>query len=154
MIRMTSKKIPFRSYPPSLILMIVVVVLAIGVIGGFYLGKTFYKPGVTPTPGVNLETFCTMDAKICPDGSSVGRVPPDCNFSPCPEGSDTPTVLPCGGWNTSGEIICECSGKLIRSSCPDGAQCDSGTYSCEGVCGECCYKGIAERTDYPSCSSK
>lgn len=27
---------------------------------------------------------CTMDAKICPDGSAVGRVPPDCEFAPCP----------------------------------------------------------------------
>jgi hypothetical protein len=30
------------------------------------------------------EVFCTMDAKICPDGSSVGRVGPDCEFAPCP----------------------------------------------------------------------
>jgi len=28
--------------------------------------------------------FCTMDAKVCPDGSAVGRVWPDCEFSPCP----------------------------------------------------------------------
>lgn len=27
---------------------------------------------------------CTQDAKICPDGSSVGRVPPFCKFAPCP----------------------------------------------------------------------
>jgi hypothetical protein len=27
---------------------------------------------------------CTMDAKICPDGSSVGRVPPSCAFAECP----------------------------------------------------------------------
>ena len=27
---------------------------------------------------------CAMDAKICPDGSSVGRVPPDCEFAECP----------------------------------------------------------------------
>lgn len=30
------------------------------------------------------QVFCTMDAKICPDGSSVGRVPPSCEFAPCP----------------------------------------------------------------------
>jgi hypothetical protein len=30
------------------------------------------------------EVFCTMDAKICPDGSYVGRQGPDCEFSPCP----------------------------------------------------------------------
>jgi putative hemolysin len=26
---------------------------------------------------------CTMDAKVCPDGSSVGRVGPDCEFAAC-----------------------------------------------------------------------
>jgi len=32
----------------------------------------------------NNQTICTMDAKICPDGSSVGRSGPDCEFEPCP----------------------------------------------------------------------
>lgn len=27
---------------------------------------------------------CTMDAKLCPDGSSVGRVGPNCEFAACP----------------------------------------------------------------------
>lgn len=27
---------------------------------------------------------CTKDAKLCPDGSSVGRQGPDCEFAPCP----------------------------------------------------------------------
>lgn len=27
---------------------------------------------------------CTMEAKLCPDGSYVGRVPPSCAFAPCP----------------------------------------------------------------------
>lgn len=31
------------------------------------------------------EVFCTMDAKICPDGSGVGRVGPNCEFAPCPK---------------------------------------------------------------------
>ncbi len=28
---------------------------------------------------------CTMEVKICPDGSAVGRKGPHCEFSPCPE---------------------------------------------------------------------
>lgn len=28
---------------------------------------------------------CTMDAKECPDGSYVGRIPPDCEFAACPD---------------------------------------------------------------------
>ena len=27
---------------------------------------------------------CTLEALICPDGSSVGRTGPKCEFSPCP----------------------------------------------------------------------
>ncbi|MFZ2150507.1 MAG: hypothetical protein WAZ12_01775 [Candidatus Absconditicoccaceae bacterium] len=26
---------------------------------------------------------CTQEAKICPDGSAVGRTGPNCEFSPC-----------------------------------------------------------------------
>lgn len=33
----------------------------------------------------NEEVACTMEAKLCPDGSYVGRVGPDCEFAPCPE---------------------------------------------------------------------
>ena len=28
---------------------------------------------------------CTSDAKLCPDGSAVGRTGPNCEFAPCPE---------------------------------------------------------------------
>lgn len=28
---------------------------------------------------------CTMDAKLCPDGSYVGRTGPKCEFSACPD---------------------------------------------------------------------
>ena len=28
---------------------------------------------------------CTMEAKLCPDGSAVGRVGPNCEFATCPE---------------------------------------------------------------------
>lgn len=28
--------------------------------------------------------FCTQEAKLCPDGSSVGRTGPRCEFAPCP----------------------------------------------------------------------
>lgn len=28
---------------------------------------------------------CTMEAKLCPDGSAVGRTGPNCEFAPCPQ---------------------------------------------------------------------
>jgi len=35
-------------------------------------------------PGPALPVACTMDAKMCPDGSYVGRTAPKCEFAPCP----------------------------------------------------------------------
>jgi len=37
--------------------------------------------GQAVNPG---NVACTADARLCPDGSSVGRVAPECNFAPCP----------------------------------------------------------------------
>jgi len=31
------------------------------------------------------QVSCTQEAKICPDGSSVGRTGPGCEFAACPE---------------------------------------------------------------------
>ena len=47
--------------------------------------------GNSPTSKfLNLQTdpvgswACTTDAQICPDSSTVGRVPPYCQFAQCP----------------------------------------------------------------------
>jgi hypothetical protein len=49
---------------------------------------TFYNINLADRCPVTLENnddvFCTEDAKICPDGTGVGRVPPSCEFAPCP----------------------------------------------------------------------
>ncbi len=36
------------------------------------------------TPPKNEGIACTMDARICSDGSAVGRTGPNCEFAPCP----------------------------------------------------------------------
>jgi len=36
---------------------------------------------------------CTMEAKLCPDGSSVGRTGPDCAFAPCPTLTTPPRTV-------------------------------------------------------------
>ena len=33
------------------------------------------------------QKACTMEAKLCPDGSAVGRSGPNCEFAPCPPAS-------------------------------------------------------------------
>lgn len=34
--------------------------------------------------GEEEAVMCTMEAKLCSDGSYVGRIPPSCAFAPCP----------------------------------------------------------------------
>ena len=43
---------------------------------------TFNQESEPVTPG--RKTMCTMEAKLCPDGSSVGRTGPNCEFAACP----------------------------------------------------------------------
>ncbi|MEK7066372.1 MAG: TspO/MBR family protein, partial [Patescibacteria group bacterium] len=44
-----------------------------------YLNYSIWQLSITPK-----MTQCTLEAKICPDGSAVGRTGPNCEFSPCP----------------------------------------------------------------------
>lgn len=47
-------------------------------------GKSFTQE--LPSPNSNHENAaCTLEAKLCPDGSYVGRVPPNCEFEKCSE---------------------------------------------------------------------
>ncbi|MCX6793157.1 MAG: hypothetical protein NTY12_03965 [Candidatus Falkowbacteria bacterium] len=39
----------------------------------------------------DIHYACTMEAKLCPDGSSVGRSGPDCAFAQCPKAGDKMT---------------------------------------------------------------
>lgn len=45
--------------------------------------------GLWPFEGETDTVFCTQDAKLCPDGSYVGRTGPNCEFSACPNESET-----------------------------------------------------------------
>jgi len=57
----------------------VVLLILIG-IAGFFYRTTVENPGPI--------TACPMDAKMCPDGSTVGRVAPLCEFTACPSTTD------------------------------------------------------------------
>jgi hypothetical protein len=43
--------------------------------------STYFK---NPHPN-NQPTICTQEAKLCPDGSYVGRIGPKCEFAACPQ---------------------------------------------------------------------
>lgn len=57
----------------------------------FYLGLRYQNPTEYPSlmprilPTHPIEKACTLEAKICPDGSSVGRTGPNCEFAACPD---------------------------------------------------------------------
>jgi len=91
-ISQSTPEIPSKSYLPFIIGGLLILLL-VG-IGGFYLGKTSTKPSITPTPPNPQEKACTIEAKICPDGSSVGRTGPNCEFAPCPTAAQNLTVAP------------------------------------------------------------
>ena len=74
-----------RGFSPIIILTIL---LAIVITAGasYYIGvnKAGSKSTPIPAPTINKNKPCTQEAKVCPDGTSVGRVGPNCEFAPCP----------------------------------------------------------------------
>lgn len=45
-------------------------------------------------PGQPGRIACTMEAKMCPDGSYVSRTGPNCEFTPCPGGTGGAAPVP------------------------------------------------------------
>ncbi len=70
------------------------------------------------------EVFCTMEAKMCPDGSYVGRSGPSCEFAECPKVNPTETdtakinqkIINKGVSITPLEVVSD-------SRCPSNVQC-------------------------------
>lgn len=70
---------------------LLVVILAI-IVGGVILAYQYlWLPKNSQKP-----VACTQEAKICPDGSAVGRIGPNCEFAPCPSVKVDETA----GWRT------------------------------------------------------
>lgn len=61
-----------------------------------YLNFSLWRLSAVNPPAAPIA--CTMEAKICPDGSSVGRTGPNCEFAPCPTLNNS-SVIPVG-WLT------------------------------------------------------
>ena len=103
-----------------------------------FLQKNYLFPRSVP---------CTLDAKICPDGSSINRIPPTCEFASCPISIPSPTSLvitptpvetltqqEClakGGvwqkWGLGAKLeSCQIPANDADKSCYDGSECDLG----------------------------
>ncbi|MBI4708749.1 MAG: hypothetical protein HY764_00915 [Candidatus Portnoybacteria bacterium] len=79
----------------QIILLIIIVLLLIA--GEVYLWQqNKINNWILDTFGMRQKT-CTMEAKLCPDGSYVGRTGPNCEFTLCPyealcEGGECPEI--------------------------------------------------------------
>jgi hypothetical protein len=76
---------------------------------------------VPPTQGWE----CNQDAKICSDGSSVGRTGPDCHFAACPSSDATSATLTTyiDGQATGLNLTVNPRKVISDSRCPLNVQC-------------------------------
>lgn len=80
-----AKRFAFYS-KPTLIWWLAMVIssLVMAIIGYWYGISSSRSPAGELNPAAGSARDCTMEAKICPDGSAVGRSGPNCEFAPCP----------------------------------------------------------------------
>lgn len=63
------------------ILIGIVLIILIGI--GAFVYRSAIEHRATLPPATGAQTACTLEARICPDGSSVGRTGPNCEFAAC-----------------------------------------------------------------------
>ncbi|EKD84788.1 MAG: hypothetical protein ACD_38C00161G0009 [uncultured bacterium] len=78
----------FISQPIIFVLLGILVILLIA--GGVYY---FISSSKLKPPSSQAPQACTNEAMVCPDGSAVGRVGPNCEFAPCPAGKTTDKII-------------------------------------------------------------
>jgi hypothetical protein len=75
-----------------------IAIFFLGIIIGYIISNilpslnTYIKTRIGKKPIPSEPVVCTMEVKQCPDGSWVGRVPPKCDFAPCPKQTKTPPI--------------------------------------------------------------
>ena len=79
------------------------------------------------------QRTCTMEAKLCDDGSAVGRSGPNCEFVQCPEKPSVQMANPAS-------VYCEQNGgNLEIRTAPDGGQTGYCKFSDGSECDEWAY---------------
>ena len=84
---------------PFLLAAIGLMALTTGYTIGYYVGSeqrndvlsknpNSYKDTPTSAPNLSGDIACTEDARVCPDGSTVVRTAPSCEFATCPQNKD------------------------------------------------------------------
>jgi hypothetical protein len=118
--------------------------------------------GVSCTTKKCEPQACTTEAKVCPDGTAVGRTGPNCEFAPCPGGTDPdgtctvdgktykqgeqfPAPDGCNTCSCGAGGLAACTEKACAGGCLPPQQPDPGTvcpavivYAKNPTDGECC----------------
>lgn len=79
--------------------------------------------GTFPSKLSGEQVGCTMEAKLCPDGSAVGRVGPSCEFAACPSSVQATTTAALNQTITDGAIRLTPVSLLEDSRCPVDVVC-------------------------------
>ncbi|MFA6416522.1 MAG: DUF333 domain-containing protein [Candidatus Paceibacterota bacterium] len=91
---------------------LIILAIIILVVAGLYVAKT----KITTNNSSGGAVACTMEAKICPDGSAVGRTGPKCEFTACPSASTTQMANPAS-------VNCQkVGGRLVIDKRGDGGE--------------------------------
>lgn len=104
-----------------------------------FLGAVAFGGACARRSATDAPAACTRDAKVCPDGTSVGRTGPNCEFAACPGGGADPcagvelpacpTACPADAMDRCGQP-CETEGERCGNNVGDGMGCEAGTWRC------------------------
>jgi len=85
---------------------------------------------------------CTEDARLCPDGTGVGRIPPDCEFEACPVSKICEIDSDCIVFGEDGDCNCGCYNQEALPTSTGGDCFCAAPISCECVSNLC--EGVFE----------
>ena len=84
-----------RGFAPIFIILLIATILGAG---GFFVYQRYSNSPSPQTPPDQVA--CTQEAKLCPDGSSVGRTGPNCEFTACPTPKESTSSADISTWKT------------------------------------------------------
>ena len=101
------------------------VIVAILIAGFLFFGKDVMESTPLPTPDTPEPQACNGDAKICEDGSTVGRTGPNCEFAACPAPDRTSATVTTylDGSPTAMNVTLQPKQVVSDSRCPTDVQC-------------------------------